>query len=233
MALIQTGGGVATISGSIGGITYSRNRGGAYARNRTIPINPGSARQQTVRFALASLGARWVEVLTDAQRAGWETYAENVHLPNSLGQLRNVGGIGMYNRSNVPRISSIAPVLTVIDDAPTIFDLGTFTEPAADSVDAAADTVTWSFNPADEWATAVGGAMYVYGSRPQNSSINFFKGPYQIIASIPGAVVPPTSPQIINLAFPVAVGNKVFFRANVSRLDGRLASSFRTFQVGS
>lgn len=233
MALALLGGGVAAYSGSIGGTTFARNKAGQYARNRTIPINPGSARQQTVRFGMAQLATRWVETLTDAQRAGWETYAANVHLPNALGQLRDVGGIGMYVRSNVPRITSIAPVLALVDDAPTIFDLGTFTEPAADSVDAAADTVDWSFADTDAWAIEDGAGMYVFGSRPQNPSVNFFKGPYQIIASIPGAVVPPTSPQTINLAFPVAVGNKVFFRCNVTRADGRLASSFRTFQVGT
>jgi hypothetical protein len=70
--------------------------------------------------------------------------------------------------------------------------------------------------------------MFVFASRPQNPSINFFKGPYRIIATIPGAdPTPPTSPQSISLAFPVVEGQKVFFRANVTRADGRLASSFR------
>jgi hypothetical protein len=233
MGLVQYGGGVAQISGSVGGNTFARNKAGFYVRNRTVPINPGSARQQTVRFGMAQLATRWVETLTDAQRAGWETYSANVHLPNSLGQLRDVGGIGMFVRSNVPRITSIAPLLTLVDDAPTIFDLGTFSEPVAESIDAIGDTVSWAFTDTDAWAIEDGAAMYVFGSRPQNPSVNFFKGPYQIIASIPGALVPPTSPQVIALAFPVAVGNKVFFRCNVSRADGRLASSFRTFQVGA
>ncbi len=232
MALVIYGGGVADISGSIGGTTFARNKAGAYARNRTIPINPGSARQQTVRFGMAQLVTRWVETLTDTQRASWETYAANVFLPNPMGQPRDVGGIGMYVRSNLPRITNLGAPLAIVDDAPTIFDLGTFTEPAADSVDAAADTVDWSFSITDDWATEVGASMMVFASRPQNPSVKFFKGPYQAMGPILGEAVP-TSPKTINLPFPVAVGNKVFFRANVTRLDGRLASSFRTFQLGS
>lgn len=229
-ALALFGGGVAAYSGSIGGVTFARNKAGAYARNRTIPVNPGSARQQTVRFGMAQLATRWVETLTDVQRASWETYAANVHLPNPLGQLRDVGGIGMYVRSNAPRITSVTPPLPIVDDAPTIFDLGTFTEPAALVVTAAADTVDWGYLNTDAWAGEDDSAMLVYGSRPQNQSVNFFKGPYQFIGAVLGAVVPPTSPEIMNLAFPVVVGQKVFFRCNVTRVDGRLASSFRTFR---
>jgi hypothetical protein len=193
-----------------------------------MPINPGSARQQTVRFAMASMVTRWVEVLTPAQRASWETYADAVHLPNSLGFPRNVGGIGMYVRSNVPRISAIAPAQALVDDAPTIFDLGTFTAPEVGTISEATQNVSWAFEAADGWAIENGGAMFVFASRPQNPSINFFKGPYRIIATIPGAdPTPPTSPQSISLAFPVVEGQKVFFRANVTRADGRLASSFR------
>lgn len=233
MGLVQFGGGVAQISGSIGGVTYARNKAGFYARNRTVPINPGSARQQVIRFAVAQLTTRWVETLTAAQRAAWEIYAENVHLPNPLGQLRNVGGIAMYVRSNVPRITAGGLSLSIVDDAPTIFDLGTFTAPTATSVDAAADTVDWTWDNADDWAGEDGAAMWVYASRPQNPSVNYFKGPYQLIDGVIGAVVPDVPPKVMNLIFPVAVGNKIFFRANVVRADGRLASSFRTFQIAT
>lgn len=227
MALVILGGAVASASGSVGGVTFSRNRGGAYMRNRTVPVNPGSARQQTVRFAVAQLSTRWVETLTDAQRAAWETYAENVLLPNSLGQMRNVGGLAMYVRSNSPRIGFPDSTLSVVDAAPTTFDLSTYSEPAAGTIAAGAGTVSWGFEETDAWTAEDGASMMVFASRPQNPSVNFFKGPYQPCEAIDGAVVPPTSPVVMDLPFPVAVGNKVFFRCNVARADGRLASSFR------
>ena len=57
MALIKTGPAVAVISGSVGGTVFSRNKGGAYMRNRSIPVNPQSAAQVVVRAAMAFLTA--------------------------------------------------------------------------------------------------------------------------------------------------------------------------------
>lgn len=225
--LVKWGGLVASGSGSIGGIVASRNRGGAYFRTRTIPINPGSARQQTVRFAVAQLSTRWVDTLTADQRAAWEAYAAAVPLLNPLGEPRNVGGIAMYVRSNAPRLSFPGSALTVVDDAPTIFDIGSYTEPELVGASEAAQTLSWSFENTDAWAIAVGGAMFVYASRPVNPSIKYFKGPYQPADVVEGAVVPPTSPAAMALPFPVVEDQKIFCRCNVCFPDGRLASSFR------
>jgi hypothetical protein len=230
MAIVILGGGVAAASGSVGGVVYSRNKAGAYIRNRSIPINPGSARQQTVRFAVSQLSTRWVETLTAAQRAAWETYAENVQLPNPLGQSRNVGGLAMYVRSNAPRVGFpvLGSALAIVDDAPTIFDLGTFSEPVIGAISASGDTVSMSFTESDEWVGETGAALLIYSSRPQNPSVNYFKGPYQACSEIAGDdTLPPSPPQIIDLAFPVEAGQKIFFRMNVTRVDGRLSASFR------
>jgi hypothetical protein len=229
MAIIKLGGGIAAASGSVGGVVFSRNKAGAYIRNRSIPINPSSSRQQTVRFAMAALATRWVETLTAAQRAAWETYAEAVQIPNSLGEMRNVGGLAMYVRSNSPRIGFTGSTLTYVDDAPTIFDLGTFTEPSVADLDETGQDFDWTFEDTDDWAVEDGGAMLIYASRPQNPSVNYFKGPYNAAEMILGSsTVTPTSPAAIDFPFPVVAGQKVFFRCNVARADGRLSSSFRT-----
>lgn len=227
MALFTPGPIIAAASGSVGGIVMSRNRAGPYLRNRSVPINPGSDRQQVVRFAMAAMATRWTEILTPEQRAAWDVYADNVHLPNSLGALRNVGGIGMYIRSNVPRRSGVAPLLAIIDDAPIIFDISSYTAPVVGAISEATQEVSWAFTDSDDWADTVGGGMFVFASPPQNPSINFYKGPYNAMATIPGAAVPPTSPQTLALPFPVEEAQKVFFRCNTSTADGRLGSTFR------
>lgn len=230
MALVILGGMVAEARGSVGGIVFSRNAAGAYVRTRTVPINPGSARQQAVRFAVAQLATRWVETLTIAQRASWETYGENVLLPNPLGQMRNVGGLAHYVRSNAPRIGFSAGFLPIVDDAPTIFDLGTYTEPSCSLVNAATDDFQWAFDNTDAWAEEDDAAMMVFASKPQNQSVNFFKGPYRAAEAVLGSsTLTPTSPTVMDLPFPVEVDHRVFFRCNVTRADGRLATSFRTF----
>lgn len=214
------------LSGSVGGITASHNRGGPYFRNRAIPINPNTPQQMAVRAFLSQLVNLWVNTVTPAQRDAWDVYALNTPLPDPLGDPRNVGGIGMYVRSNVFRLQN---GIARQDTAPAIFDLGSFTSPTIISITAATDILSLGFLNTDAWANEIGGVMGVYVSRPQNVSINFFKGPYRFAASIIGGPVPPTSPAAIALPFPVIVGQRVFIRVNTERNDARLASPFRNF----
>lgn len=76
---------LAQISGSIGGSTFARNRGGAYARNRTVPINPRRPDQVRARSQLSEFSVSWSDVLTSAQRSAWQQYAESLQAQNRLG----------------------------------------------------------------------------------------------------------------------------------------------------
>lgn len=231
MAIITLGGGVAQASGSVGGTTYSRNRGGPYMRTRAIPVNPGSAYQSIVRAALATLTARWGDTLTPAERAAWDTYALNVPLPNPLGQPRNVGGVGMYVRSNVSRIQASSPI---VDTAPIIQNLGEYTNPSIVSVTASTGVASIGFEDTDAWCDEDDSALYVYGARAQSATINFFKGPYRHAGAIQGnSTTPPTSPLPVTLPFPIAVGQLSFLRFAVSRADGRLSADFRAVTTAS
>lgn len=215
-------------SGSLSGTTFSRNRGGQYTRRRATPTNTNSTAQNAVRSFMSNLTSRWNNVLTGAQRTSWDTYAHNVPLTNTLGDPINVGGIGMYIRSNVPRqVGSIA----IIDDAPTTFNLGSLTKPAIISATATTNILSCSYTNTDPWAIAVGGALMFYVSRPQNPSINFFRGPYRFAGKVAGAVMPPTSPAAITSPFDFAVGQQVFVRVNAFTADGRLSAE--TFLVGT
>lgn len=225
MALTKYGGGVAAISGSIGGTTFSHNKGGSYARNRTVPVNPGTSYQSDVRQAMADLTSKWLSVLTALQRAAWDTYALNVELPNPLGDPRNVGGIAMYVRSNVPRLQA---ALTRVDDAPTIFNLGDYTAPGPLSASEATQQISVAFDNTDDWANEDGGALLCYASRALNPSVSAFKGPYRFQYAIVGdPVTPPTSPVTEGAPFPFLEGQNMGLRFRVTRADGRLSSSFR------
>jgi len=215
---------VSAASGSTGGLTASTNRGGAYFRKRVVPTNPNTTKQQVVRSAMSLLSGKWNNVLTAAQRAAWDTYALNVPLPDTLGAPRNVGGLGMYIRSNVPRINA---GLAQVTDAPTVFDIGEYTPPVVGVIDASASTLSLAFTNGDAWASEVGASMLVQVSRGNNPSINFFKGPYRFAGKIDGAASPPTSPQVLTVPFTVATGQRVFVEVKVTRADGRLSATFR------
>jgi hypothetical protein len=225
MAIITLGGGVAQASGSIGGTTFSRNRGGPYMRARSVPINPNTTYQQAVRHYMTDLTSRWLSTLTADQRAAWDNYALQVPLPNPLGQPRNVGGIAMYVRSNIPRLQIGA---TRVDDAPTIFNLGEYTAPSGISASEATQNISVGFDNTDAWANEDNAHLILYASRPLNASISGFTGPYRQYASVDGdSVTPPTSPTSDGAPFPFLQGQNLGIRARVTRADGRLSSSFR------
>lgn len=212
-------------SGSIGGVTYSHNAGGMYQRARAIPTNPNTPYQQAVRGIMSQLTSLWENVLTAGQRAAWNLYAANVTLVDALGDPINVSGLNMYVRSNVPRVQTSLPR---VDDGPTTFNLGDFTAPTLAAISAATDDFDLGFDNTDDWANEDDAAMIVYGSRPQNAAINYFKGPYRHADNVDGdAVTPPTSPQTIVNPFVLTAGQQVFVKVSVSRADGRLSAPFR------
>jgi len=219
---------IAAGSGSIGGCVYSRNRSGPYIRNRSIPVNPGSDFQSAIRGAFATLVARWTEILTAQQRDSWDSYAIAVPVTDALGRSITLTGQNHYIRSNTARIEfGYAP----IDDGPTVYDLGSFTNPSI-VADSSAVTIAVTFDNTDAWADEDNAAMFIYAGRPFSASRNFFKGPYRAMVPIEGVTgTPPTSPQTKTAPFPMAAGNKVGFACRVSRADGRLSSMFRTIAV--
>lgn len=214
--------------GSIAGVTYSRNRGGAYARARVVPINPGSVEQSAVRSALALLTQRWGTTLTEGQRDGWEAYAEAVLLPDNLGDPRNIGGLPMYVRLNAARIQADETALGLIDDAPGVQLGAEFTAPTIEALTPAVNSISFGFDDTDAWANETGGAMFVYVSPPTNVTRNFYKGPYRFAAAILGDdTTAPTSPVAITSPFGFAADQRVHVRVNISRADGRRGTDFR------
>lgn len=112
------------ISGSIGGTTYARSRGGLYARNRTVPINPQTLAQGVVRSMFGSLSMAY-NALTSAQKAAWEAFGQSIQFINRLGQPFNPSGRSAYMQLNQnlqlvgsttiddPPASTVAPVLDI------------------------------------------------------------------------------------------------------------------------
>ena len=113
-------------SGSMAGMTASRNSGGMYLRGRAVPVNRNTAQQQAVRTSLAQLTTLWQTTLTAVQRAAWATYAANVTVVNSLGANINLSGNNWYVAVNQPRLQA---GLARIDTAPTTFNTGSLTQP--------------------------------------------------------------------------------------------------------
>ena len=86
-------------SGKQGGIVWSRNRFGAYARNRAVPVNPDSAKQRTVRNQFSQNSKAWA-ALSSTYRDTWNTMAANLPRKNRLGDTIFLTGAQQFQSSN-------------------------------------------------------------------------------------------------------------------------------------
>ncbi len=208
-------------SGSVGGLTASRNRYGQYFRRRAVPVDPASLLQQQRRAAFALAVTRWAEVLDDAARQTWNDYAANTPVLDSLGQSINLTGQAMYIRSQT--MVDLAGG-TDLELAPTTFDLGTFTPFVIGVISEAALTLVQAFTNTDDWASTVGGFALLFVGRQQNPGRNFFKGPYAFVGKITGSGTPPTSPSTFNLSGNYTEDNVAFYYYRILQADGRLSN---------
>ena len=209
------------ISGSSGGTTWSRNRFGAYKRNRSVPVNPNSSGQVAVRNALRQLTILWQTTLTQLQRDAWKTYADNVVWKNHLGQDILLTALNHYLRSNLERVRSS---LTRVDDAPTTFNLGEAEQALVGSASEATQTYSIAYDDTAAWASEDDAHQLFYAGLPQNPGINFFGGPWRLLGVVDGdSVTPPTSPYAPAAVFPFAQNQRLWIRTRIARADGRLS----------
>ncbi|MBA7685414.1 hypothetical protein ES703_93838 [subsurface metagenome] len=227
MALIKHGALVAQISGSVAGTTFARNRYGAYARNRTKPVNPNTALQNAQRAALTLLTARWAQTLTGAQRTAWNLYGSNVVMLNKLGENINLTGFNHYIRSNTGLIRTGHGTL-IVDDGPVIFELPATDPTLAVTGSEGTQDLTISFDNTLPWAMEDPGWLYVYQGSPQNAQRNFFAGPWKfalsVVGILGGGVV---EPQVVPATFAIAEGQRQWIYARILRADGRISQKFR------
>lgn len=215
------GGGAA--SGKLGAMVASHNAAGQYLRARTVPTNPRTPQQGDARNALSALATSWTG-LSALQQANWETFGKNTARKNRLGDTIFLSGIASYLANNGARV---AAGLARVDDAPTFFGQTTLSKITA-ATPTAPNSISVAFDPTDPWATAVGGFLLVYVSRQQNSTVNFWAGPYRLLGTIAGAATAPTSPA--SFAYePVGfgdltAGNRLFFRYVAVTADGLVSS---------
>jgi len=208
-------------SGSLAGVTASHNSGGAYLRQRAVPVQPNSTAQQLVKTYFAALAASWSASLTAPQRAAWETYGLNTPIPNVLGEQILIPGRTWYIGNNVARLrAGLSPVAA----GPTTFGLPELTAPSV--VATATPDLEVTFDNGDLWATVAGGALALQVSIQQPPAVNFFKGPFRFLGKVAGAGTPPTSPQTFTTGFPSALtaANVLFVRLRALTADGRASA---------
>lgn len=225
MALVKYGGGIIQMSGSIAGNTYARNRYGNYARARTKPVNPNTARQDEIRAAMAFITERWAQTLDDAKRTAWNLYGSSVAMKNRLGETVFMTGFNHYVRSNVFRQ---AGGFALVDDGPVVFELPAQDNTLAVTGSEADQELTCSFNTLLDWCTEALAYIWFFQGKPQNAQRNFFDGPWRYLHGVGGvANGGAVSPKVCPVKFAIAELQRQWIYARISRADGRLSEPFR------
>jgi hypothetical protein len=101
MAITKLGATITGVRGSIGGVTYSANKAGTYAKSWSKPSRQASPKQTVSRSRPSTLNQSWL-ALTQVQRDAWDTYGAAVGQAktNSLGQTYYVSGWAWYYTTN-------------------------------------------------------------------------------------------------------------------------------------
>lgn len=228
--LVKFGGGIVDARGSLAGNVFSRNKSGAYARARVVPVNPNSSRQSAIRAIVADVTQRWLSVLTGSQRDAWEVFASNVPAKNKLGEVINLSGFNQFVKSNIAANNAALPDIAA---GPVIFDLPGEDPDFDATIDAGTGKVSVVFDDARAWVDEDEAGMIIQCGIPVNASIKFFDGPYRHAGIILGdSVAAPTTPDAtIDVPFEVADGQQVFVRGKIIRADGRLSDWFRVSTI--
>lgn len=112
MALIVPGSLAGQVSGRIGSVVYSHNRGGPYVRNGTIPTLVTSPAAMAVKARLAAASQAW-QALTSAQKLAWGAWAQTNPVINRVGHSVTLSGHQCYVMLNTRIAQAGGTAITV------------------------------------------------------------------------------------------------------------------------
>ena len=203
----------AQLSGSLGGVVAAHGPFGPYLRARSIPVNPNSPRQVSIRTAMGVNSSRWTNILTPAERLGWEEYAQGTPITDSFGDDIILPGRNMYLRANNFRTSIGIPQ---VDTAPATPGVGI---PCALTL--FGDTTDGIQIQSALPALAAGDLCGVRLGIPVNQSKNFYDSPFTFVAGLGVATVFPVT---IKPAAEVFVGQRYNIRNRFFEANGKVSN---------
>ena len=188
--------------GSVAGITYFFNRyGSIVARNRSIPVDPMTAPQMTIRARMAASMAAW-QGMTQAQRDAWTIFANGTPWVNSLGDECRLAGVNMYLSIRMAALQIDPTIITSQFDLPPCIP-GLLQRPevilspcTSGILEIGFKITAFNDHPTDSIR------LGIQISLPQNTTINFWAGPYSPALYAFTPVIPPefaTSIDILRL----------------------------------
>jgi len=175
MAKVKYGEMIADLRGKINGTVHSKNRSGAYMRNKTSPVNPQTTSQSAVRNSFATFSQGW-RSLTATQRNSWIAAVDNFVRNNVFGDAVRLTGANLYMSLNrvIATIAGTAITTPPIVSAPTGLTASSFVADVSDA------TIVLTYTP----AIPATGTVALYATAPQSAGISFVKNKYRYIGKL-------------------------------------------------
>lgn len=233
-------------SGKLNGNVASHNRGGQYLRVHTIPTDPNTATQRLMRQAITDAATQW-QADTPEERQGWENWGRRHPRPNALGDAHTHSGWNEFCRWAVPRYYANAALslgLGVGNAVPQGDEAKLSTAPTGSLI--TGNTIfRLTYDPADWWVHDHDNALLLYlcttlsepgvrGIHALRPTINWFRGPYQLVAAQPGDEEGSLSGHL-DFTLPVTAleNERMFWRAVLSTDDHGQSTEYTGVAIGS
>lgn len=228
MALIVPGSLAGQVSGRIGSVVYSHNRGGPYVRNGTVPTRVTSADALAAKARLAAASQAW-QNLTDAQRLAWAAWAQVNPVVNRVGHSITLTGHAAYValNSRLAQAGQAAITLPPVAEAPAPLSALSATG------DIGAGDAELVFTPAP---LAAGIALFTRAAVVDSTGITNVQNLLKVVYISAAALATDYAWQSsVEAAFgALAVGQVVHFECQTIRLaDGQVSKPLKTSVVVS
>lgn len=224
MAKIKFGAMMVDASGKLGGQVFSKNRGGAYIRTKTTPLNPQTTAQMAIRGIFSSISSAW-SGLSEESRQSFNNLVSSYARTDIFGDLRNPSGKNLFQRLNQNLVISGQAQITVCGQ-PQEVPFANLTGVTLDSNAGAIDLVT-------EGVTE-GSKVVVWATPPLSAGTSFVKNKLRQIAVLNGgdAVTADVAAQYIAKFGAFEDGSNIYFGVRVINSNGQ-ASPLETIKADS
>lgn len=224
MALLIPGNFIAEARGAIGGVVYSRNRAGLYARNRSVPVQPNSVRQQEQKAYLTEVSQYWSSTLTVGQRTAWNSYAASTDRINAVGEVFNWTGHQAFTAFNTMRLTAGQ---AIVPNPPTT--PGTGPQVTINGAIISAGTELNITSISGVTLTAGIDTITIRASAPVPAGVTFFKGPYTLAVAMPissATVFPIVVPLPVPVEAPGALETAVRYATSARKVGDIVRKRF-------
>ena len=205
-------------SGRVGGTIFSRNRGGSYVRNGSIPSKVTSEKALNAKSYLSLASQAW-SALTAAQRLSWNTWAASKTVTNRLGRSISLNGQNWYVALNTRLLAAGESQISVppADVAPAGVTITSL------KVDAGAGDCKIAFSASP---TGANESLWIRGACVPSAAVTNVENLFTTLLITPGAQASPVDIEAALVAAfgPIAVGSSYHVEVRVLDLTTGLVS---------